>query len=90
MTEEKKSSIYVCEHTGLLYIEEVPFTLDHLKKIRKVFKYQKKCSNGQFKHEVTVTDTATGCKTVIDDLLVDDIFRLMNLKDIARDKEFEM
>lgn len=90
-------SIHRCEQTGLLYIDEVPFTLDHLKKLRKLFKYEKKCSNGQFKHEVVVTDTANQpnapAVTVsvrIDADLISDIFRLYDLKLIARDKHFEM
>ena len=89
-------SIHRCEQTGLLYIDEVPFTIDHLKKLRKLFKYEKKCSQGQFKHEVVVTDTANqpvkGCtKSVrVDADLISDIFRLYDLKEIARDKDFTM
>ena len=88
--------MHIDEKTGLFYIDEVPFTLDHLKKIRKLFKYEKKCSNGQFKHEVVVTDTGNqpvkGCtKSVrIDEDLISDIFRMCDLKKIARDKHFEM
>jgi hypothetical protein len=89
-------SMHICEQTGLLYIDEVPFTLDHLKKLRKLFKYEKKCSNGQFKHEVVVTDTGNqpvkGCtKSVrVDADLISDIFKLYDLTKIARDKDFEM
>ena len=96
MSEVKNSPIHICDKTGLLYIDEVPFTLDHLKKIRKLFKYGKKTSNHQFLHEVVVTDTANqpvkGCtKSVrVDEALIDDIFRFYDLKRIARDKDFEM
>jgi hypothetical protein len=89
-------SMHICEQTGLLYIDEVPFTIDHLKKLRKLFKYEKKCSNGQFKHEVVVTDTANqpvkGCtKSVrVDADLINDIFRLYDVKSIAKDKHFTM
>lgn len=88
--------MHVDEKTGLLYIDEVPFTLDHLKKIRKLFKYGKKVCQGQFVHEVVVTDTANqsikGCtKSVrIDENLISDIFRMYDLKKIARDKQFTM
>ena len=80
------------ETTGLLYINEVPFTKDHLKKIRKLFRYGKKTSQHQFKHAVIVTNTADSpMKTVtIDEDLIDDIFKLYDLKKIARDKQFEM
>lgn len=84
--------MHIDSKTGLLYIEDVPFTLDHLKKIRKIFKYGKKVSFHQFKHAVIVTNTAdTPMSTVtIDEDLIDDIFKLYDLKKIARDKDFEM
>ena len=89
--------MHIDEKTGLLYIDEVPFTLDHLKKIRKLFKYGNKICQGQFKHEVVVTDTINqpNAPTVtvsvrIDEDLISDIFRLYDLKKIARDKHFEM
>lgn len=84
--------MHIDETTGLLYIEDVPFTLDHLKKIRKLFKYGKKTAQHQFKHAVIVTNTADApMKTVtIDEDLISDIFRLYDLKKIARDKQFEM
>ena len=84
--------MHLDEKTGLLYIEEVPFTLDHLKKIRKLFKYGKKTAQHQFKHAVIVTNTADApMKTVtIDEDLIRDIFRLYDIKKIARDKQFTM
>lgn len=92
MAKDKNLPIHICEKTGLLYIEEVPFTLDHLKKIRKLFKYGKKTCSHQFKHAVIVTDTANDpMKTVtIDEDLISDIFRFYDLKKIARDKQFTM
>jgi hypothetical protein len=89
-------SINKCQSTGLLYIDEVPFTKDHLKKLRKLFRYEKKCSQGQFKHEIVVTDTGNqpvkGCiKSVrIDAVLIDDIFKLYDVRNLARDKDFTM
>ena len=96
LVDKDKLPIHKCQATGLLYIEEVPFTKDHLKKIRKLFKYAKKVCDGQFKHEVIVTDTANqpneGCiKSVrIDEDLINDIFKLYDVKSLARDKDFEM
>jgi hypothetical protein len=90
-------SMHICEHTGLLYINDVPFTLDHLKAIRKLFKYSKKTANHQFIHEVVVTDTANQfnipkirVSVSIDEALIDDIFKLYDVKKFARDKDFEM
>jgi len=84
--------MHICEQTGLLYIDEVPFTVDHLKKIRKLFKYGKKTAQHQFKHAVIVTNTADSpFKTVtIDEDLIDDIFKLYDLKKIAKDSHFTM
>ena len=82
--------MHICEQTGLLYINEVPFTLDHLKKIRKLFKYGKKTNDRQFKHEVLVVDTNTGSQITVDEALISDIFKLYDLKKIARDKHFTM
>ena len=44
--DEKSLPIHRDEKTGLLYIDDVPFTKDHLKKLRKLFKYSKRLSNG--------------------------------------------
>ena len=85
-------SMHICQATGLLYIDEVPFTLEHLKAIRKLFKYGKKTANHQFKHSVVVTNTADNpMPTVtIDEALIDDIFTFYDLKKLARDKDFTM
>ncbi|MFA5207421.1 MAG: hypothetical protein WC428_02075 [Candidatus Paceibacterota bacterium] len=82
------------DKTGLVYIDEVPFTKTHLKKLRKLFKYAKKVCNGQFKHVVVITDTenqpneGVTKSVVIDQALINDIFKLYDLKKIARDKRF--
>lgn len=91
MAEDKKLPIHKCQATGLLYIDEVPFTFDHLKKIRKLFKYGKKIGTGeQFRHDVIVCDNATGKVCTISEDLIDDIFKLYDVKALARDKDFEM
>jgi len=84
--------MHLDEKTGLLYINDVPFTLDHLKKLRKLFKYSKKTSFYQFKHAVIITNTAVNpIQTVtVDEYLINDIFKLYDIKKIARDKQFEM
>ena len=84
--------MHLDEKTGLLYIDEVPFTLDHLKQIKKLFKYGKKTCSGQFKHSVHVCDTSENpFKSVwIDEDLINDIFKLNDLKLIAKDKQFTM
>ena len=90
MEEKKSLPIHICEHTGLLYINDVPFTKNHLKKIRKFYKYGNKVSNGQFKHSIIVYDTASGATTTVDADLISDIFKLYNMRDIASDKDFTM
>ena len=89
--------MHLDEKTGLLYIEEVPFTLDHLKKIRKLFKYGNKICEGRFLHEVIVTDSGNQfnvpkikVSVTIDEDLITDIFRLYDIKKIARDEQFTM
>ncbi len=88
--------MHLDETTGLLYIDEVPFTKDHLKKLRKLIKYAKKVCNGQFKHVIIITDTknqpneGVTKSVMIDEALISDIFKLYDLKKIARDKQFEM
>jgi len=88
--EDNKLGIHKCQSTGLLYIDEVPFTKDHLKKIRKLFRYSKKVSQGQFQHVVTVIDHNTGATAVIDADIISDIFKLYDVKSLARDKDFTM
>jgi len=46
-----------CTHTGLLYVNEVPFTRERITMVLEVMKYADQ-NNKQFEHSITITDTA--------------------------------
>ena len=48
--------ITYCIHTGLIYVDEVPFTKETLNKLQDLFQYGKNDLKGQFDFNVQVID----------------------------------
>ena len=80
--------INICQTTGLLYIQGVPFTRDHLKKLRKFFKYSKKVGGGQMKHRICVINTYDESSVTIDAEIIKKVFKEYDVNEIASDKDF--
>lgn len=78
-----------CNRTGLLYVNEVPFTKEAIKKINKLMKYAGK-SSPQIEWSINVKDNHTGESTIIDDDVMIEINEYIaeNNYRIASDKDF--
>lgn len=84
------NGINKCQTTGLLYINNILFTREHLKKLRKFFKYENKISNGQFKHKIVITDSNGGANVTLTADIIETVFKEYDVSQIASDKHFTM
>jgi hypothetical protein len=78
-----------CKNTGLLYVNEVPFTKEAIAAMNKLMKYAEN-SSPQIGYSINVTDNHTGKSTVINyDMMVDiDVHIVANMLNLASDEDF--
>lgn len=78
-----------CIHTGLFYVNEVPFTKEAIKSMNKLMKYAEN-SSPQIEWSINVKDNHTGKSTVIDfDIMLDiNVYTTGIESAIASDKDF--
>lgn len=81
-------NIVNCVHTGLLYVNEVAFTVERIKYVVDIINYSKK--NGeQFDYSVIITDKNNNGVVMINQYNVDEFLQAVaDNENIASDKDF--
>ena len=82
-----------CDRTGLLYVNEVPFTQERIKMVTDVMSYSG-ANNKQFEYSLTITDTAhdTDNVVVIDKTNYEDFLKGIakyKMSSISSDKDWK-
>lgn len=82
-----------CPYTGLLYIDDVPFTVERIKHVVDIIDYSMN-NQRQFDYGVTIHDKlngGTGGTVTIDNSNIDEFLQAVadNSGRIAKDKDFK-
>lgn len=79
-----------CNKTGLLYIDDVPFTKESIEKAKTVIAFNKE-NKGQFEYAIVIQDNHTNEVVAIDQEVLNEIeaYVAVNNLNLAEDKDFE-
>lgn len=81
--------ITYCAYTGLLYFNEVPFTVERIKYVVDMINYGNK-NQRQFDYSIIIHDKVNGNTVAIDNTNIDEFLKAVaeNFNKIASDNDF--